>query len=49
MVGVLGHMKCIRPFTDGMNLQDIKDTELVLYNDYKPDDSSGVCRCWSIW
>ena len=38
--GVLGY-EMYKAFSDGMNLQDIKDTELVLYNDYKPVEGAG--------
>jgi len=38
--GVLGY-EIYKAFSEGMNLQDIKDTELVLYDDYKPDAEAG--------
>ena len=38
--GILGY-EIYKAFSEGMNLQDIKDTELVLYNDYKPDAEAG--------
>jgi hypothetical protein len=38
--GVLGY-EIYKAFSEGMNLQDIKDTELVLYDDYKPDNEGG--------
>ena len=38
--GVLGY-EIYKAFSEGMNLEDIKDTELVLYDDYKPNNEGG--------